>query len=42
MKLELSHQMFEKSSDVKFHENPSGGIEFDANGRTGGLQWRSW
>jgi len=34
MKLELFHQMFDKSSNIKFHGNPSCGSEFHANGRT--------
>jgi len=27
MKLEFSHQIFEKYSNIKFHENPSGGSQ---------------
>jgi len=26
MELEFSHQIFEKSSNIKFHKNPSSGI----------------
>jgi len=32
MKLEFSRQIFEKSSNIKFHENPSSGSRI--NGRT--------
>ena len=36
MKLEFSWQIFEKYSNIKFHENPSGwGELFHADGRTG-------
>jgi len=35
MKLELSRQIFEKSSDIKFHENPSSGSRVVPCGRTG-------
>jgi hypothetical protein len=34
MKLEVSGQIFEKSSNVKFHENLSLGAEFHAGGQT--------
>jgi len=35
MKLELSRQIFEKSSHIKFHENrPVGSELFHANGQT--------
>ena len=35
MKLELSRQIFEKSSNIKFREKPSGGSRFVPRGRTG-------
>ena len=34
MKLEFSRQIFEKHSNIKFHENPSSGRVFHADGRT--------
>jgi hypothetical protein len=35
MKLEFSGKIFEKYSNIKFHENPSSGCRvFHANGRT--------
>jgi hypothetical protein len=34
MKLELSEHIFEKSSNIKFHENPSSGIRVVPCGRT--------
>jgi hypothetical protein len=34
MKLEFSQQIFKRSSNIKFHGNPSGGSQFfNANGR---------
>jgi hypothetical protein len=36
MKLELSRQIFEKLSNVKFHENPSGSSQDVPCGQTGG------
>ena len=38
MKLEFSRQIFEKWSNVKFHENPSSGSRVVPIGQT----WRSW
>jgi hypothetical protein len=41
MKLEFSRQMFEKHSNVKFHENPSVGAELlHEDGWTWSWQWR--
>ena len=34
MKFEFSRQIFEKYSNIKFHENPSNGAEFHAEGKT--------
>jgi len=34
MKLEFSQQIFGKSSNIKFHENPSSGIRLVPFGRT--------
>ena len=34
MKLEFSQQIFEKSSNIKFHENPSSGSRVVPCGRT--------
>ena len=34
MKLEFCRQMFEKYSNMKFHENPSGGSQVVPCGRT--------
>ena len=34
MKLEFSQSMFEKSSNIKFHENPSGNSRVVPRGRT--------
>ena len=34
MKLEFSRQMFEKCSDIKFHENPSRGSRVVPSGQT--------
>jgi len=34
MKLEFSRQIFEKSSNIKFHENPSSGSQIVSCGRT--------
>jgi len=37
MKLEFSRHIFEKSSNITFHENPSVGAElFHADGQTDG------
>ena len=36
MKLELSRQIFEKSSNIEFHENPSSGNPVVRCGRTNG------
>ena len=36
MKLKFSGQIFEKSSDIKFHENPSSGSRGVSCGRTDG------
>jgi hypothetical protein len=36
MKLEFSRQIFEKSTNIKFHENPSCGSRVVACGRTDG------
>jgi hypothetical protein len=41
MEIEFSWQIFEKYSCVKFHENPTVGAEFHADGRTDGQIWRS-
>jgi len=41
MKLEFSRQSIEKSSDIKFHENPSIGSRAVPCGRTDGQTWRS-
>jgi hypothetical protein len=42
MKLEFSRQIFEESSNVKFHQNPSIGSRFvvcgQTNGRTDGQE----
>jgi hypothetical protein len=40
MKLEFYRQNIEKSSNVKFHENPA--EMFRAYGRTDGQTWRSY
>ena len=40
MKLEFSRQIFEKYSNIKFHENPSGGIRAVPCGRTDGQKDR--
>jgi len=42
MKLEFSRQIFEKSSDIKFRENPSSGGQVVPCGRTDGQTWRSY
>ena len=34
MKLEFSRQIFEKSSDIKFHQNPSNASRIAACGQT--------
>jgi len=34
MKLEFSREIFEKSSNIKFHENPSSGSRAAPYGRT--------
>jgi hypothetical protein len=36
MKFESSVQIFEKHSNIKFHENPSSGSRVVTRGRTGG------
>jgi hypothetical protein len=36
MKLEFSRQIFEKYSNIKFHENPSGGSRVVQRGWAGG------
>jgi len=36
MKIELSRRIFEKSSNIKFHENPSSGSRVVACGWTNG------
>jgi hypothetical protein len=36
MKLEVSRHIFEKSSDINFHENPQSRSRVVACGRTGG------
>jgi len=45
MKLELSQQIFEKYSYIKFHENPSSGSRHvscgQTNGETDRQTWRS-
>jgi len=45
MKLELSRQIFEKYSKIKFKENPSSGCRVVSwrrvGGRTDGQTWRS-
>jgi len=43
MKLDLYQQIFEKSSNMKFHENPSSGSRVVPcwGGRTDGQTWRS-
>jgi len=42
MKLEFAQQIFEKSSNIKFHENPSIGSRiFHANSRRYWQIWRS-
>ena len=35
MKLEFSRQIFEKSSNIKFHESPVGAELFHSGGQTG-------
>ena len=42
MKLEFSRQIFEKSSNIKFHENLSSGSRVVPCGQTDGQPWRSW
>jgi len=39
MKLKFSRQIFEKYSNIKFHENPSGGSRVVSGGQTD--TWRS-
>jgi len=41
MTLEFSKQIFEKYSNVKFHENTSSGSRVVSCGRTDGQTWRS-
>jgi len=41
MKLEFSQQIFEKSSNIKFHENQSSGSRIVLWRRTDGQTWRS-
>jgi hypothetical protein len=41
MKLEFSRQIFEKYSNMKFHENPSSGSRVVPCGRADGQMWRS-
>jgi len=40
MKLEFSWQIFEKYSNIKFHENPFSGSQVIPRGRTEGQTWR--
>jgi hypothetical protein len=42
MKLECPRQIFEKSSNIKFHENPYSGNRIGPCGRTYRHKWRSW
>jgi hypothetical protein len=42
MKLKFSPRIFEKSSNIKFHENPSGGSRVVQCGWTDGQTWRIW
>jgi hypothetical protein len=42
MNLEFSRQIFEKYSNIKFHENPSSGSRAVTCGRTDGRSWWSW
>jgi len=42
MKIEFSRQIFEKSSNIKFHKNPSSVSRVVPWGRTDGRTWRSW
>ena len=39
MKVELSGQIFEKYSNIEFHENPSSGRRFIPYGQTDGRTW---
>jgi len=41
MKLAFSPQIFEKYSNIKFHENPFIGSRVFPCGRTDGQTWRS-
>jgi len=41
MKFEFSRQFLEKYSNIKFHENPSGGSRGVSCGRKDGQTWRS-
>jgi len=41
MKLEISRQIFEKYSNIKFHENPSSVSRVVPCGQTDGQTWRS-
>jgi len=41
MKLEFSRQIFEKYSNIKFHENSSSGSRVVPRGRTDRRTWRS-
>jgi len=38
--IEYSQQIFKKSSNIKFHENPSGGSWVVAHGRTRKQTWQ--
>jgi len=40
MKLEFSRQIFEKYSNIRFHENPSEGSRVIPCGRTDRQAWR--
>ena len=42
MTLEFSQQIFEKFSNIKFHENPSSGSRVVPWAKTDGQTWRSW
>jgi len=41
MKFEFSRQIFENSSSIKFHENPSSGSRGVSCERRDGRTWRS-
>jgi len=41
MKIEFARHIFEKVSNIKFHENPSGGSRVVLFGQTDGQAWRN-